>query len=496
LHGDCTRDGIISAEESPEALIGARVGNYELSSILGHGGMGTIYFGRHRVIESRVAVKILHRSFSTTARVVKRFFSEARAVNLINHENIVKIFDLGVTEDGRYYFVMEYLDGRTLAEVLDDGPMPWSQACALVSQIADGLEAAHQAGIVHRDLKPANIMIVEHHEEQNVKILDYGVAKLHDRKIDPNTEAGALLGTPHYMSPEQASGEKVDHRTDLYALGVILYRIVTGRIPFEAESLRQLLLLHILHEPPRPSSINPDVSPALEAVIVKALAKDPNDRFRSARDLKSALEEASASMRPESAPIPLSPNPRAERLIERLCPLLSKDHYAFLGVPRSSAAWTIRQAARRLTSELCLEALGPMPPDQSEKIAEIRKRVTNTLNALVSPRSRAVYDASLGNYEGVAQAITSGLSEGDISALRAHHLAKNPKAERTAATALREALAALDIGQIDDARAALERALAADPFERTLHERHASLRRRIDNPRVQSPRRIREKRAT
>jgi serine/threonine protein kinase len=502
-------EGLIAANEAPDALIGSCVGNYELSLVLGRGGMGTVYYGRHRVIESRVAVKVLHPRFTHNPRVVKRFFAEARAVNLIEHDNVVHIFDLSTTPDGRYYFVMEYLSGHALCQILDEGAMPWTRAAPIISQILDALAAAHDHDIVHRDLKPANVMIVVREGREVVKILDFGVAKLNSEELGPNTESGVLIGTPHYMSPEQAAGTQVDGRADLYSVGVLLYRIATGRVPFEAGSLRELLLAHMTQQPTAPSQLDPTVSPSLERVILKTLAKDPADRYQTARDLRKAFEQAiRETARPLKSPVSLSAvrtassaNPRADKLIERFAPLLAKGHYEFLQIPSNAEMSTIRQAARRIASELCLEALGPMPPEQGKKIAIVKERLLYTLGILASPKSRADYDARIANYLGVAQALAAGLKVDEASALREVLLKRTPGADKTARAHLKDAIAAERSGRFEEAREKLEQALAADPLDVTLHHRYWAIRRRLHGTRPDGPgasprpRRIVEKQA-
>jgi serine/threonine protein kinase len=290
------------------------------------------------------------------------------------------------------------------------------------------------------------------------------------------------------MSPEQAAGEPIDPRSDLYGVGVLLYRMATGIVPFEADSLRELLIAHMARAPIPPSQILPGIHPALERVILKALGKSPVERFQTAREFRAAIERAdelrgsgsneAAKSKTQSAPF--SANPRVQRLIDRFASLLAKGHYEYLQVPRSAEVSTIRQTARRLASELCLEALGPMSPEESRKVAIIRERLSHSLSVLASPKSRAEYDARIGNYLGVAQALASGLKTDEADALRRTHLAKNPNAERVAIAALHEALAGERMGHIDDARCALERALSADPLDVMLHHRYWAIRRRMD----------------
>ncbi|MBT8492636.1 MAG: serine/threonine protein kinase, partial [Deltaproteobacteria bacterium] len=232
------------AQVDDDPLVGQSVGNYVVRSKLGEGGMGAVYLAEHPLIGKRVALKVLHPELTSKEEVKDRFFHEAKAVNDIQHPNIVDIVDFGEVKgqhpkDTMVYFIMEFLDGRALTEVIrNDAPVPEMRVRHLAMQIGDCLAASHKAGIVHRDLKPDNIMLVaKRHDPDFVKVLDFGIAKLTgDGHQSRKTRTGIVMGTPAYMSPEQCEGKGlIDHRTDVYALGIVIYEMLTGRVPFQGE---------------------------------------------------------------------------------------------------------------------------------------------------------------------------------------------------------------------------------------------------------------------
>ena len=285
-----------------DRLIGTAIGNYTIASRLGAGGMGQVYEAVQPAIGARVAIKVLHADASdpTTAR---RFLREAQAVNKIDHDGVAKIIDAGYTADGRPYLVMEFLDGVSLAEVTAGGTkLPLGTACKVMSDVLGVLGAAHAEGIVHRDLKPHNIFLTR---SGRTVVLDFGVAKLLEADAPVSlTLTGAIVGTPAYMAPEQIQGEAVDGRADLYAVGVVLYELVTGRRPFEADQTGELLHAHVARRPPPPRAIRPDVPEAIQAVLISALAKEPDDRFQAAEAMRSALLQAAVGLPVGPVPLP------------------------------------------------------------------------------------------------------------------------------------------------------------------------------------------------
>ncbi|ACY16375.1 serine/threonine protein kinase [Haliangium ochraceum] len=280
-----------------DPLLDATIGNYKVKSKIGAGGMGAVYLAEHPLIGKKVALKVLHPEFSSQPDVVQRFFHEAKSVNDIQHPNIVDIVDYGVLENGGklVYFIMEFLDGASLSEVIrEHAPLAPERALTIALQVADALGACHRSGVIHRDLKPDNIILVRRrHQEDFVKLLDFGIAKLTgDQKVSVRTRTGVILGTPTYMSPEQCEGEgEVDHRADIYSLGILLYEMVTGQVPFRGETYGQVLMQQLTHYPEPPSSVRGVVPPHVEAVILKTLEKTPDTRFQSMEELMHALSD-------------------------------------------------------------------------------------------------------------------------------------------------------------------------------------------------------------
>jgi serine/threonine-protein kinase len=268
------------------------VGEYRVLRKIGEGGMGSVYSAVQPVIGKRVAIKVLAPHIAGNPELVRRFVDEARAVNKIGHPNIIDIFSFGWLPDQRHYFAMEFLDGQSLADRLKGGPFQPDEARRLLRQMCQALEAAHRQGIVHRDLKPDNIWIVQpQHGDSYVKLLDFGIAKLMgDADEGHRTQTGIVMGTPAYMSPEQCRGVNVDKGTDIYALGMILYEMFAGRLPFQG-SFAELITHHLITVPDPPSRHRP-VPRALEQLIMRCIDKDPAQRPQSAEALGKALDAA------------------------------------------------------------------------------------------------------------------------------------------------------------------------------------------------------------
>ena len=279
---------LVSGGDLPTGYV---VGEYRVERVIGRGGMGVVYSGVQPVIEKRVAIKVLNSELSGDPALVRRFLDEARAVNRIRHPNIIDIFSFGQLADGRQYFVMEYLEGHTLDDRLQSRDLPVTELPPLLAQICDALDAAHGEHIVHRDLKPENIWIVAPRRGRPfAKLLDFGIAKLLATGEQTTTQAGVLMGTPQYMSPEQCHGRAVDHRTDIYAMGVLLYQMYTGQLPFRGEGFAEILTKQLTQIPERPST-HVSLPQALDVLIMRCLAKDPADRPQSARELGEALAQ-------------------------------------------------------------------------------------------------------------------------------------------------------------------------------------------------------------
>lgn len=275
-----------------EFVVGATIGGtYHVDRVLGEGGMGIVFAVTHLKLNKKFALKLLKRELAKDVETRSRFLIEAQAAGQIRHPNVVEITDFTSLPDGGAYMVMELLEGQALARMIKlGGAIPALRAVAILHDIADGLQAAHDAGIVHRDLKPDNVFIVQSSGRELAKILDFGVAKVAgSAKL---TRTGMVFGTPHYMSPEQASGGVIDNRTDIYALGVIMYEMFTGRVPFEADTYMGVLTKHMFEAPIPPSQVPGPARElgALEDVTLKALAKRPEDRYQSMRELVVDLD--------------------------------------------------------------------------------------------------------------------------------------------------------------------------------------------------------------
>jgi tRNA A-37 threonylcarbamoyl transferase component Bud32 len=268
-------------------------GNFQVLSRLGSGGMGSVYLAENLAIGKRVALKVIHPDLARNGEVVQRFFNEARAVNRIGNEHIVEVHDHGQTPNGEYFFLMEYIHGRTLGEVIaEQGALPVPRALHISAQLADALAAAHAVSIIHRDLKPDNVMLTTRLGDPDfVKVLDFGLAKMLAESTEVNlTAQGVVLGTPHYMAPEVCESRKaIDHRADIYSLGVLVFQMMTGRLPFDAASMGGVLIKHVTEPPPAPRGINPAIPPSVEQIILRCLAKPPEARFQSMDELRQAL---------------------------------------------------------------------------------------------------------------------------------------------------------------------------------------------------------------
>jgi len=358
----CIKDGNVLVEQLEIDRIGTTVGNYHLDQILGRGGMGTVYSGEHIYIKKQVAVKVLHAQFAKFEEAIHRFLREARAASSIQHPNIVDVTDFGPMPDGGVYFVMEYLDGTSLEDLIEhEHALPLHRALNIANQIALALAAAHEKNIVHRDLKPENIMltrkpgrrevirqvsaedqptgefIVEKEEMYDfVKILDFGIAKVltPDELKTEQTMAGAVFGTPEYMSPEAARGAAVDYRADIYSLGVILFDMITGRPPFEAPAAAEVLAMHISNEAPSARQVAPqlEITEAADLLIQRCMRKDPDERYQSMDELRDELQRCYGSISYKRHPtsIPGAPpavgrEARSKRLTEELDEWLTTD---------------------------------------------------------------------------------------------------------------------------------------------------------------------------
>jgi beta-lactam-binding protein with PASTA domain/predicted Ser/Thr protein kinase len=259
-------------------------GRYTVLQRLGSGGMADVWLADDSHLQRQVALKVLHARFAQDREFVERFRREAEAAAALQHPNVVAVFDRGEV-DGTYYIAMQYLEGRSLKQVIDAGLTP-EQAAGVIRQVLEGARFAHRHGVVHRDLKPQNVIV---DAEGKATVTDFGIARAGVSEI---TQAGSVMGTPHYLSPEQAQGFEVTAVSDLYSIGVMLYEALTRRVPFEADSAVAIAMKQVSQAPQRPSSINPQVSPALDAVVMRALEKEPGQRFQSADAFIAAIDAA------------------------------------------------------------------------------------------------------------------------------------------------------------------------------------------------------------
>jgi hypothetical protein len=348
---------------APDPLLGAAIGRYRVVRLIGEGGMGRVYEGVNPEIGSRVALKVLAAWLAGDADVAERMFAEARAVNLIHHSRIVHAIDFLRLDDGRPVIVMELVEGRSMREAIAGGAAPLGGVVDVMIQVLDVLAAAHAVGVVHRDLKPDNILISR---EGHARVLDFGIAKLMHPTATPGprTRTGVVLGTPLYMAPEQISGGVTDQSVDLYALGVVLFEAVTGRVPFEGATDFDVMRAHVDTPPPSARAQRPELPVELERVIECALAKQPGDRFSSASAMANALRLASQRLPDQawrslspSAPAPARPTvPTREDVLAAL-----RDTAAVgrLGVP--TARVTVNERPTPKTKKWIVPAVAAVP---------------------------------------------------------------------------------------------------------------------------------------
>jgi len=369
----CPRDAtpLQDAPEGEDPLVGSVLGDsYEILRVIGEGGMGRVYEAAHRRLRNkRFAVKVLHHELARQPEIVNRFQREAEAASALSHPNVVEVFDVNRTPDGRLYIVAELLEGEELGRHLERlGRLGLGPAIRIVRQLCHALAAAHARGIIHRDVKPENVFLIGAESAPSVKVLDFGISKLGDQK-STLTKTGVIMGTPAYMPPEQARGTHVDHRADIYAVGAILYRILTGSKPFEDLDPVSTLTAVMGKEPRRPSTLERSIPPGLELIIQKAMAKEPGERYGSLVELETALAgfapEDSVALVPAAGSAPSTAAPAlatatAHTIFDssRRTPVTQPSESELAGSARStlvllgvlSAAWALTGTVDTLTS--------------------------------------------------------------------------------------------------------------------------------------------------
>ncbi|WP_328720520.1 protein kinase [Streptomyces sp. NBC_00247] len=289
-------------------------GRYQLRDLLGEGGMASVYLAYDAALDRHVAIKTLHTELGREQSFRERFRREAQAVAKLQHTNIVSVFDTGEDELGGAlmpYIVMEYVEGLPLGAVLRQdiaaqGAMPADKALKVTADVLAALETSHEMGLVHRDIKPGNVMITK---RGVVKVMDFGIARAMQSGVTSMTQTGMVVGTPQYLSPEQALGRGVDARSDLYSVGIMLFQLLTGRLPFDAESALAIAYAHVQEQPPAPSTLNRAVSPAVDALVARALRKNPNERFPSAAAMRDEVFRVLNASGPAAAPVIVAGGP-------------------------------------------------------------------------------------------------------------------------------------------------------------------------------------------
>lgn len=290
---------MIEGETDP--LIGTTIdGRYQVEGVLGEGGMGLVYKARHTMLGKSLAIKVLRRDVSKNEEIMTRFRQEAQSATAIGNQHIIDISDFGMLPDGSTYFIMEYLDGKDLGEIIEDsGKLDPGVVLHISMQLCRALGAAHKAGIVHRDMKPDNVHLLHRGGDENfVKVLDFGIAKV-GGSSSKLTRAGQVFGTPHYMSPEQCSGTGVDHRTDIYALGIMMYEMLTGVCPFDADNLMGILTKHLHEQAVPPRQLFPSIPEGMERVVLRAIEKDIDARYQTMEEILEDLEGLAQGVLPE-----------------------------------------------------------------------------------------------------------------------------------------------------------------------------------------------------
>jgi serine/threonine protein kinase len=474
IHREGIRPGIVPSEGDADPMLGREVGGYELTRVLGSGSFATVYCAEPRVAGDDVALKLMHAHLASDPEMVRRFVGEARAMTLVRHDNVVQVLDINVIEGTRYYIVLELLEGETLEARCERGPIPLDEAIPLLRQVCDGLSAAHVVGVIHRDLKPENILVVGESAAPKVKVMDFGVARRqHLSTGEKRTATGLVMGTPQFLSPEQSQGHAVDARSDIYSVGVIMYRMLTGKLPFTGKNVVEVILAHRSGRATKPSDVMPSLGEAVDRVVLKALEKDPGQRYQTMEEFENALatlaqQQQGPELEPQSAPLSVL------LILERLEAAAADDHYELLGVREGSDLAGIRSALGQLVDWFD-EARLTGGEELQPRVQAAGARLAAAEEILVTPRSRALYDAERGNFMGVARAINSGLDPRELRALREEFVLRHPEVAIPRKMPGSDGETAPDP---EEAESWLGTLLIEDPLNLDLHRQYWALRKR------------------
>jgi CheY-like chemotaxis protein/tRNA A-37 threonylcarbamoyl transferase component Bud32 len=383
-----------------DPVVAPTIGKYHLERELGRGGMGVVWEARDPQLQRRVAIKLMHALESESTSRLAQFEREAQAVARLQTPYVVHVYDYGVTADGRPYMVMELLEGESLGQRLQRSKLMTPAALLpLLTQLARAMDCAHEAGIIHRDLKPGNIFLARHGAEITVKVLDFGIATMHGSLQVGRTEQRMFAGTPPYMSPEQVRSDDVDHRTDLWALGVVMYEALTGRMPFQGDNLPGLVMRICMETHAPPSSLVPGLSPAIDAFFARALAKKPEDRFSSARELAAAFARAAPAEAVRATKIlVVDDEPDLALLIEQLFDAqVAEGRYQFFFAGDGNGALQVLREQ----------------PDIDVALTDLRMPGMGGLTLLgklgeVAPALRAIVISAFSDMHNIRQAMNSG----------------------------------------------------------------------------------------
>lgn len=442
----------MSTTPAPRAsMVGARLGNYELVELLGEGGMGVVYLGRHPQIGKQVAVKVLHPEYAARADAMERCFLEARAVNGINHPNVVDVIDCGVAEIEGHgsvpYLLMEYLDGRPLRVEIAERRIPWARAISIAIEVGRALAAAHDKGIIHRDIKPENIFLVAG-DSLDVKVLDFGIAKLVDEAAFGKrlTRSGVVLGTPAYMAPEQFEGGALDGRCDVYALAIVLFEMLTGSTPFPEETIARATWWRMNETPQLPRDIAKQLPTGIPELLARALAPELQERPDMA-ELVRGLEDPSTV--PIRETVAASRRGAVKRTRRRDRRVIVIGALAVTAVLATIAVYTMRETpALQVT-----EARDPPPPPPKSPPDVVAIEIRSV------PDGAEVYVAN--------ESAPRGTTPTTLSLVRADHTVE-VRLHREGFVDARRAVSALRDGQLEIALAAVARPPVASPARRQI----------------------------